>query len=124
MEGYMQKTVKIGETEIMMRSSAATAIRYRNVFHEDIMQELMGFDPGKMDAAVIEKIQKLGYIMARSAERADMTRLTEDDYMVWLDHFETIDLAQASKEILMLYLGNKLSSSELKKTEGTADPEK
>lgn len=120
----MQKTVKIGETEVMMRSSAATAIRYRNIFHEDIMQELMGFDPGKMDAAVIEKIQKLGYIMARSAERADMTRLTEDDYMVWLDNFETIDLAQASKEILMLYLGNKLSSSELKKTEWTADPEK
>lgn len=120
----MQKTVKIGETDVMMRSSAATAIRYRNTFHEDIMQALTNMDPGKMDATVIEKLQKLGYIMARSAERADMTRLTEDDYMIWLDQFETIDMAQASKEILMLYLGNKLSSSELKKTEGTADPEK
>lgn len=120
----MQKTVKIGEIDVMMRSSAATAIRYRNTFREDIMQTLMNMDPEKMDAAVIEKIQKLGYVMARSAERADMTRLTEDDYMIWLDQFETIDMAQASKEILMLYLGNKLSISELKKTEETADPEK
>ena len=120
----MQKAVKIGEIDVMMRSSAATAIRYRNTFHEDIMQTLMNMDPEKMDAAVIEKIQKLGYVMARSAERADMTRLTEDDYMAWLDQFETIDIAQASKDILMLYLGNKLSSSELKKTEETADPEK
>lgn len=120
----MQKTVKIGETEVMMRSSAATAIRYRNTFHEDIMKELIEMDPEKMDAKVIEKIQKLGYIMVRSAERADMTTLTEDDYMNWLDQFDTIDIMRASKDILMLYLGNKLSSSELKKTEGTADPEK
>ena len=120
----MQKTVKIGETDVMMRSSAATAIRYRNIFHGDIMKELMEMDPEKMDAAVIEKIQKLGYVMARSAERADMTRLTEDDYMIWLDQFDTIDIMRASKDILMLYLGNKLSSSELKKTEGTADPGK
>lgn len=120
----MQKSVKIGETDVMMRSSAATAIRYRNTFHEDIMKELMAFDPEKMDAIVIEKIQKLGYIMARSAERADMTALTEDDYLEWLDQFETMDMARASKDILMLYLGNKLSSSELKKTEGEAAPVK
>lgn len=120
----MQKTVKIGETEVMMRSSAATAIRYRNTFQEDIMKELMAMDPEKMDAKVIEKIQKLGYIMARSAERADMTTLTEDDYLEWLDQFDTIDIMQASKDILMLYLGNKVSSSELKKTEGAADPVK
>lgn len=120
----MQNTVKIGEIDVTMRSSAATAIRYRNTFHEDIMKELIEMDPEKMDAKVIEKIQKLGYIMARSAERANMTRLTEDDYMVWLDQFDTIDIMRASKDILMLYLGNKASSSELKKTEGTAEPEK
>lgn len=120
----MQKTIKIGETEVMMRSSAATAIRYRNIFHEDILKELAEMDPEKMDAKVIEKIQKLGYIMTRSAEHADMTKLTEDDCMEWLDQFDTIDIMQASKEILMIYLGNKISSSELKKTEETADPVK
>lgn len=120
----MQKTVKIGDKDVMMRSSATTAIRYRNIFHEDIMKELMEMDPKKMDANVIEKIQKLGYIMARSAEHADMKTLTEDGFVEWLDQFETIDIIQASKDIMMLYLGNKLSSSELKKTEGTADPEK
>lgn len=120
----MQKTVKIGDNDVLMRSSAATAIRYRNTFHDDIMKELMAMDPEKMDAKVIEKIQKLGYIMARSAEHADMTALTEDDYLEWLEQFDTLDIMRASKDILMMYLGNKLSSSELKKTEETADPEK
>ena len=111
----------VGKTTYVKEHADRDAIIWQ---YDDIMQALTNMDPGKMDATVIEKLQKLGYIMARSAERADMTRLTEDDYMIWLDQFETIDMAQASKEILMLYLGNKLSSSELKKTEGTADPEK
>lgn len=113
----MQKSVKIGETEVLMRASAATAIRYRNVFHGDIMKELMEMNPEKIDAEIIEKIQKLAFIMAKSAERADMTALTEDDYIEWLDGFDSLDMMQAAKDIVTIYLGGKASQSELKKSE-------
>lgn len=113
----MQKTVKIGETEVAMRASAATAIRYRNIFHGDIMKELMEMNPEKLDAAVIEKIQKLGFVMAKAAERADMNALTEEDYIEWIDGFDTLDIMKSAKDILVVYLGGKMSESELKKRE-------
>ena len=111
----MQKTVKIGEKEVEMRATAATAIRYRNVFHGDIMTELMEMNPEKIDAKVIEKIQQLGFIMAKTAEGANMSALTQDDYLEWLDQFDGMDLMTASKDIVTIYIGGKVSSSELKK---------
>ena len=113
----MQKTIMIGDVEVAMRASAATAIRYRNIFHGDIMKELMEMNPGKIDASVIETIQKLGFVMAKSAEGEKMTELTEDDYMEWLDQFDSIEMMTASKDIVSIYLGGKVSESELKKTE-------
>lgn len=113
----MQKTIMIGEVEVAMRASAATAIRYRNIFHGDIMKELMEMNPEQIDSSVIEKIQKLAFIMAKSAEGANMTTLTEDDYLEWLDQFDSIEMMTASKDIVSIYLGGKVSESELKKTE-------
>ncbi len=113
----MQQLVKIGEKEVEMRATAATAVRYRNVFHGDIMTELMEMNPEKIDAKVIEKIQQLGFIMAKTAEGANMSALTQDDYLEWLDNFDSVDLRTASKDIVTIYIGGKMSSSELKKTE-------
>lgn len=113
----MQQLVKIGEKEVEMRATAATAIRYRNVFHGDIMTELIEMNPEKIDAKVIEKIQQLGFIMAKTAEGANMSALTQDNYLEWLDQFDSVDLMTASKDIITIYIGGKVSSSELKKTE-------
>lgn len=113
----MQKSIMIGDVEVAMRASAATAIRYRNTFHGDIMKELMEMNPEQIDSSVIEKIQKLAFIMAKSAEGANMTTLTEDDYLEWLDQFDSLEMMQASKDIVSIYLGGKVSESELKKTE-------
>lgn len=113
----MQKSIMIGDVEVAMRASAATAIRYRNTFHGDIMKELMEMNPEQIDSSVIEKIQKLAFIMAKSAEGANMTTLTEDDYLEWLDQFDSLEMMQASKDIVTVYLGGKVSESELKKRE-------
>lgn len=111
----MQKIVRIGEKEVEMRSTAATAIRYRNVFHADILKELSEINPEKIDAEVIEKIQQLGFIMAKTADGANMTQLTDDDYMTWLDQFDSLEMMQAAKDIVNVYIGGKTSESELKK---------
>lgn len=113
----MQKSIMIGDVEVAMRASAATAIRYRNTFHGDIMKELMEMNPEQIDSSVIEKIQKLAFIMAKSAEGVNMTALTEDDYLEWLDQFDSLEMMTASKDIVSIYLGGKVSESELKKTE-------
>lgn len=112
----MQKSVNIGDQEVQMRATAATAIRYRNVFGGDIMKELIEMDPKKIDAKVIEKIQQLGFIMAKTAEGANMATLTKDDFVDWLDQFDSLALMQAAKDIVTIYIGGKQSQSKLKKT--------
>ena len=113
----MQKTVRIGEKDVEMRASAATAIRYRNVFHGDIMKELMALDAENIDMSVVEKIQQVGFIMAKTAEGANMAALSTDDYLEWLEQFDQIDIMQAAKDIISVYIHQKESSSELKKSE-------
>lgn len=113
----MQKTVRIGEKDVEMRASAATAIRYRNVFHGDIMKELMALDAENIDMSVVEKIQQVGFIMAKAAESANMAALSTDDYLEWLEQFDQIDIMQAAKDIISVYIHQKESSSDLKKSE-------
>ena len=111
----MQRTVKIGDVDVEMRATAATAIRYRNIFQGDIMKELMAMNPNDIDMAVIEKIQQVGFIMAKTAEGADMNTLSIDDYMKWLDQFDSMDMMQAAKDIITVYIHQKAGQSELKK---------
>ncbi len=44
-----------------------------------------------------------------------MTQLTDDDYMEWLDQFDSLEMMQAAKDIVNVYIGGKVSESELKK---------
>lgn len=109
----MYREIKVGEKIIPMKATAATPLRYRHVFHKDVIKAFQTVEDNYSIA--IDTISELAFIMTFSAKGADMTKLNEDQYIEWLDQFETFDLTAASEEIIDLYLGNTEGLSELKK---------
>ena len=106
--------IHAGGKTLEVLANAATQIRYKQVFHRN----LMGFFLGKgTDEDNAETVQELAYIMARAAERADMGKLSYDDYIEWLEGFEPLAFAnqETASEIIDVYQGNQIADSEVKK---------
>ena len=108
----MQKDIRIGEQMVPMRATAATAYRYRQTFHGDLLTELA---KKKEETENVELVQRLAFIMAKSATDTNMNTLNEDAYFDWLEQFETIDLVEALPQVIALYMTSKGSTSEAKK---------
>ena len=118
----MFKVVKFGEKEIELKATAATPLRFKQVFNFDLMktltkvkdiaekEEAEQIDEG-LDAS--ELITKLGFIMAMQAAKEDFTKITVASYYDWLDDFEinTIPIV----EIMNVYTGNEHSEVDAKK---------
>lgn len=111
----MERVINIGEAAIPMRATAATALRYREVFKEDLLARL---DTARKDLSSygnIELYERLAYIMAASADNKDMSKLSAADFDKWLDGFEFVDMINAGVDIMNLYYGNKETTSTAKK---------
>ncbi len=65
---------------------------------------------GKMDT-----ISKMAFIMNKQAEGANMRNLEMDDYLDWLEQFESTEFLGRSLDFIALYLANRQGSSTLKK---------
>lgn len=109
----MYREIMIGEKSIPMKANAATPIRFRQVFHKDILKELT--EAEKNTALAMDSISQLAFIMAMSGNGSDMSKLNEDTYIAWLEQFETFDLINASEAIVDVYLGNTPTTSDAKK---------
>ena len=70
---------------------------------------------GRIDEGQEELVIKLAYVMAKQAEKADMTKLNNDTFMKWLEDFETTDFFEVTDDILNLYSGQMSTTSEAKK---------
>lgn len=105
-----------GEKTFRFLATGSTAIRYRQVFHHDLMvalnklQQLETSD--EVDTGVVDK---LAFVMNRQAEKADMTTVSSDDFLEWADQFDGAELFTNMDKIVGLYLGNKVTSSTPKK---------
>ena len=105
-----------GGREIQMQANAATPVRYRQVFNENILTYLTGSKPVEEAA---EMVPRLAYIMTRSAEGADMNKLSREDFITWLEGFEATDFMEgATEEIMAIYQGQKIPESKSKKKTG------
>ena len=109
----MYREIKIGESTIPMSANGATPIRYYMVFHKDLLGELQKVEGSY--AIAINTISELAFIMAKAAEKADMDKLNQNAYIVWLEQFEPFDITNAANDIVDLYLGNTEGLSEVKK---------
>lgn len=108
----MRKELTIDGKTITMVANAATPIRFKGIFHEDLLRLL---DDAQNDpASAVETIARLGFVMLKQAEGADMKAVTEDQYIEWLEQFEpeTFMDIQTLVEILGVY--NKQALAEVK----------
>ena len=113
----MFKNIEIGGITVPMLANGATPIRYRYVFHKDIITE---FQQAQDDySKVVDSMPELAFIMAMQAKAQDgaidLNLLNEDKYLEWVEQFGAMDLPMASEQIINLYLGNNATSSEPKK---------
>ena len=111
----MFKEIKIGEQTIPMIANGATPIRYRQLFHKDIITKMNG---GTNADDAVEMASELAFVMAKSAEKADMSTLNMDDYYEWLEQCEALELLRNAGSIITLYAGNRATTSEVKKKQG------
>ena len=122
----MYREITIGKESIPMKATGATPIRYRMVFKGDLLNEFSKVNDNYQVA--IDTISQLAFIMAMTAKskdgKQDLSKLNLNLYMEWLEQFDPMDLPMASEQIVNLYLGNTVTSSEPKKKEKENQSEK
>ena len=98
----MYKTLTIGGTELELTANAATPFRFRQVFKKDLLQ-ILGNEQ-RAETEGIEAVTELAFIMAKQAEKADMGKLNEDEFMKWLEDYGAMDFVNAAEDILNVYM--------------------
>lgn len=105
----MTSTIKIGDHEIAMTANAATCYRYKQAFKKDLFQLLKSPDTLSVDV-----IQELAYVMYKQANKEADT-ISIEDYMIWLEQFDPMDIAIASTDIVNIYAGQQATTAKAKK---------
>ncbi len=101
--------VKIGGVDVPMAANAATPIRYNQIFHDGYYKTVT--DGTITTEQRIEFFEKVGFVMAKQAEKADMSKIREEDFFIWLEGFEVNDLINAVDDIADVYQGNQARES-------------
>lgn len=107
----MYKTIVIDGNEMEFAANAATPFRYKQVFKADLFAVLGNEKRAEEEGA--EAVTRLAYIMHKQAEKADMSKLNEDDFMTWLEGFSAMAFINTAEEIINVYMES---------TAGTATP--
>lgn len=111
----MRKDIELGDKTVTLEANAATPYRYRMLFHKDLLTLLSGARAD--DPRTIDIMAELAFVMAKQAEKADMSALTETMYLEWLEQFEpeAFISEKAALDIIGTYNRNAIPSSTAKK---------
>ena len=109
----MKGTIKIGNKEVGMVANAASPFIYRQIFKKDFLAETQK-DP--IDLALFAE---MGFIMHLQNEKPtqEVLKTSLDDFYVWLEEFDPMDIMNASVTIGQFYMGQEATLS-VPKTEG------
>lgn len=111
----MEKVVKIGNAEILLKATGNTPKRYREMFNKDLIVEYQRLlknidDDGNFnDKADLGVIDRLAYTMAKQADD------TIGDFEEWLDQFGPLDIFNALTDIFSVWQRSSETLSESKK---------
>jgi hypothetical protein len=114
------KKIMIGGQEVQMLAVSSCNYFYRRIFGEDpfeIQAEAASRESGA--AMGITFAMQMGFIMKSMAEsngdRSVMNKISIDDYLDWIDLFDTYDFAEPSGAIIELYASQNRTHSAEKK---------
>lgn len=105
----MFKRLTIDGNEMEFAANAATPFRFKQVFHKDLFS-ILGNEQ-KAESEGVEAVTQLAYIMAKQAEKADMNKLNEDEFMTWLENFSGMAFVSAAEDILNIYMDSTVGTS-------------
>lgn len=91
----MEKTIKIGDKEILMRATSATPLHFRNQFKQDMIVELAKQEGKDLTTGLdLGLFEKMAYIMSGAFKEG--VSLEE-----WLEQFDGImDVTEALPDIM------------------------
>ncbi len=120
----MLKTIKLitvqgTEKEVSFLSTGTTAIRFKQIFHKDLMPsitKLLRDEELNPDADLIVG-QELAFVMNKQAEGRNMNTVTYEEYLTWIDEYDSASLFQNIADFIKIYTGSRGSTSEPKKEE-------
>lgn len=105
----MLKTLNIGGQEVELMANAATPFRFKQVFQKDLFQILGNQE--KAEAEGVEAVTQLAYIMAKQAEKTDMTKLNYEGFIEWLEDFSAMAFVDSAEDILNIYMDQQATTS-------------
>lgn len=110
------------EMEMAFLSNAATPIRMKQIFNRDLFATLGSMDKVDNATAVenLDVFSELAYTMHCQSEKADMSRISFDTYVEWLETLDGMAVLDNMDEILKLYIS---SDSRGSKAKNPADPQ-
>lgn len=120
----MLKTIKLitvqgTEKEVSFLSTGTTAIRFKQIFHKDLMPsitKLLKDEELNPDVDLIVG-QELAFVMNKQAEGRNMNTVTYEEYLTWIDEYDSASLFQNIADFIKIYTGSRGSTSEPKKEE-------
>lgn len=98
------------ERTVPMLANAATPIRFKNLFHADILNSIL--QDGEFD---IDIVSKLAFVMAKQAAKQDFSTINFDKYVEWLEDFDSMTFIEKSAEIFTTYINSRENKSIPKK---------
>lgn len=119
----MEATVTVDGRDVRFVSSAATPLRYRELFGKDLLRELKAVSDemkdGKADAPglpihALEVFINMAYVMARDGDPA----MTADTPAAWLEGFSPMFMYEVIPVVQALWSGNMARLEEAKKKVG------
>jgi len=108
----MTSEVLIGSESVKMCGNAATAIRFKSVFHRDLLMSFSQMTENNLDADIVKE---LGFVMYLQAQGRDFNQVTFNDYCSWLEQFEEQDFLQALPSIINLWMSTTKLDAKAKK---------
>ena len=96
----MRKEIEIGGNKYSFTANAATSVYYKMFFKKDL---LAGLTSGDGISIASDALPELAFIMAKQADKADMTKLTYNMYIEWLERFDALDIALNAEAILSVF---------------------
>lgn len=105
----MYKTIEIDGKEMEFAANAATPFRYKQIFKSDLFSVLA--DEKRVEEEGAELIMRLAYIMNKQAEKADMSKLNEDEFISWLEGFSAMAFINNADEIMTVYTDSTIGTA-------------
>ena len=108
--------------EVEFLANAATPRRYKQIFGDDLLQKFVDAEKEEDGRTIydIDFLQELAFVMAmqakaKSDDKVKLEKLNQNNFMDWLEDFDSMAIEENAVEIMNVYMKNAKTSSDAKK---------